>query len=343
MLKSDKRDVFVKLTTIEQVQQRIGKLPAPRDLKVIDYIDEHAKRWLSYARFAFVAFGKAGQIEVAAAGGAEGFISASDPKHLQVPLSALETDSMVEIGASFGALLIVSGMDETLRVNGRIFKISDELLTLKVEECYLHCAKAFRRSSFWEPQSLAKPHDDISRFVKQSQFLALASMNSSDQADISPKGDPENFLIQDQENFICFADRPGNRRIDSFRNIIEQPEVSIVALMPGSNDILELQGTAEICDDKHLLQRFTVHGKEPSIVTKITPTSMRIKRSIALTASELWPAKMAPEDLTPSEIFKTHMKLSKDKSLHAKIARAVVSLPGAMEKGLESDYKNNLY
>lgn len=85
MLKSDKRDVFVKLTTIEQVQQRVGKLPAPRDLKVIDYIDEHAKRWLSYARFAFVVFGKAGQIELAAAGGAEGFISASDPKHLQVP------------------------------------------------------------------------------------------------------------------------------------------------------------------------------------------------------------------------------------------------------------------
>lgn len=333
----------MKLTTIEQVQERVGKLAAPRDLKIISYIDEHAERWLSYARFAFVAFGNDGQIELTAAGGAEGFISASDPKHLRIPLAALESDRVVEIGASFGALLIVSGMDETLRVNGKVFGISDELLTLKVEECYLHCAKAFRRSSFWVPQSLAKPHDEISRFVKQSQFLALASINSSDQADISPKGDPENFLIQDQEGFICLADRPGNRRIDSFRNIIEQPEVSIIALLPGHNDILELQGTAELCTDKHLLQRFTVQGKEPTVVTRITPTSMRIKRSIALVTSGLWPVKMAPKDLAPADIFKTHMRLSKDKSLQAKITRAVVSLPGAMEKVLESDYKNNMY
>ena len=333
----------MKLTTIEQVQKRVGKLPALRDLKVIDYIDEHARHWLSYTRFAFIGLGKAGHIKLSAAGGEEGFISSSDPRHLLVPLTALETESIVEIDSSFGALFIVSGMDETLRVNGKVSDISDGLLTLKVEECYLHCAKAFRRSSFWEPQSLEQSHGEISRFVKQSKFLALASINSSGQADVSPKGDPEKFLIQEEEGFICLADRPGNRRIDSFRNIIEQPEVSIIALVPGYNDILELQGTAELCTDKHLLQRFTVQGKEPKVVTKITPTSMRIKPSIALAKSALWPAKMAPKDLTPSEIFKTHIKQSKENSLQAKIARAAVSLPGALEKGLESDYKKNMY
>ena len=168
----------MKLTTIEQVQKTVGKLPAPRDLKVIDYIDEHAKRWLSYARFAFIALGKAGRIKLSAAGGEEGFVSASDPKHLLIPLTALETDNTVEIGSSFGALFIVSGMDETLRVNGKVSGITDGLLTLRVEECYLHCAKAFRRSSFWEPQSQGKSHDDISRFVKQSKFLGLASINN---------------------------------------------------------------------------------------------------------------------------------------------------------------------
>lgn len=228
----------MKLTTTDQVQKIVGKLPAPRDLKVIDCIDENAKRWLSYARFAFIGFGKAGHIKLSAAGGEEGFISASDPKHLLVPLTALEAESIVEIGSSFGALFVVSGMDETLRVNGKVSDISGGLLTLEVEECYLHCAKAVRRSSFWEPQSLEQSHGEMSRFLEQSRFLALASINSSGQADVSPKGDPEKFLIQEDEGFILLADRPGNRRIDSFRNIIEQPAVSIVALVPGCNAIL---------------------------------------------------------------------------------------------------------
>lgn len=91
----------MKLTTIEQVQKTVRKLPAPRDLKVIDYIDEHAKRWLSYARFAFIALGKAGRIKLSAGGGEEGFVSASDPKHLLTPLTALETENTVEIDSSF--------------------------------------------------------------------------------------------------------------------------------------------------------------------------------------------------------------------------------------------------
>jgi predicted pyridoxine 5'-phosphate oxidase superfamily flavin-nucleotide-binding protein len=325
------------------VQELVGKLPAPRDLKVIDYIDENAKRWLSYARFAFIGIGKAGRIQLSAAGGEEGFVSSYDSKYLLFPLSAMDTENVVGIGFSFGALFIVSGMDETLRINGKVSDISDGLMTLKVEECYLHCAKAFRRSGFWMPQSLGRSHNEISEFLRQSQFLVLASINSSGQADVSPKGDPENFLVMEEDGFIFLADRPGNRRIDTFRNIIERPEVSIIALVPGCNDILELQGTAELCTDKHILQRFTVQGKEPKIFTKIAPTSIEVKPSVSLAKSALWPAKAAPEDLVPSEIFKSHIRHSNENSLQAKIARAAVSLPGAMEKGLKSDYKKNMY
>lgn len=144
----------MKLTSLEQVQSRVGSLPAPRDLKVIDHIDEHARRWLSYTRFGFIGFGNAGYIDLSAAGGGEGFVFVLDAKHLQIPLSALDSGSIVESGLSFGALFIVSGMDETLRVNGKVANVAEGLLTLNVEECYLHCAKAFRRSNFWAPRSL---------------------------------------------------------------------------------------------------------------------------------------------------------------------------------------------
>ncbi|MFT6163784.1 MAG: hypothetical protein ACJA1T_000507 [Zhongshania aliphaticivorans] len=321
----------------------MGNLPAPRDLKVIDHIDEHARRWLSYSRFGFIGFGNAGHIQLSAAGGGEGFVSVRDAKHLQISLSAFDAGSTVEKGLSFGALFIVSGMDETLRVNGKVANVAEGLLTLNVEECYLHCAKAFRRSSFWAPRSLEQSSDEVSEFIQQAQFLALASINRSGQADVSPKGDPENFLIQEEEGIIYLADRPGNRRIDSFRNIIEQPKVSIIAMVPGCKDILVLRGTAALCTDEGLLQRFTVQGKEPLIVTKINPSAMQIKPSIALTKSALWPSQMAPKDLIPSEIFKSHIKQSKENSIQAKMARAAVSLPGAMEKGLALDYKKNMY
>jgi len=333
----------MKLTTIEQVQKRVGKLPAPRDLKVIDHVDEHAIRWLSYSSFGFLAFGKAGDIKLTAAGGKNGFVSAFDSGHLQIPLATLDDESIVKQDLSFGALFMVSGMEETLRVNGKVSHITDGRVTLKVEECYLHCAKSFRRSNFWSAQNAEQSQNEISKFVKQSTFLVLASINASGQADVSPKGDPENFLMQEVDGCICFADRPGNRRIDSFRNIIEQPAVSIIALVPGCKDILEIKGVAVLCADEKLLQRFEMQGKKPNLITKITPTSMQIRSSVAIANSVLWPAQKEPEDLISSEIFKAHMKKSNESSLQAKVARAAISLPGAMEKGLELDYKINMY
>ncbi|MGB4342777.1 MAG: pyridoxamine 5'-phosphate oxidase family protein [Moraxellaceae bacterium] len=333
----------MKLTNIEQVQKRVGKLPAPRDLKVIDHVDEHAVRWLSYSNFAFMAFGKAGDIQLTAAGGERGFVSTLDPRHLLVPLATLDDRSIAKNGSSFGALFMVSGMEETLRFNGKVSRINDGRAILEIEECYLHCAKSFRRSNFWMPQSARQSHGEPSDFVRQSRFLVLASINNNGQADVSPKGDPENFLLQEEDGHIFFADRPGNRRIDSFRNIIEQPGVCIMVLVPGCKEILELKGKAELRTDEHLLQRFEVQGKQPSIITKVSPASMRLMPSLAITNSVLWPAEKGPEDLIPSEIFKAHIKQSKESSLQAKVVRAAVSLPGAMEKGLELDYKHNMY
>jgi len=333
----------MKLTNIQQVQNRVGKLPAPRDLKVIDHVDEHARRWLSYSSFGFIAVGGAGHVQLTAAGGEKGFVSFSGHRHLTIDLATLDDAGIVEVDLSFGALFLVSGMEETLRVNGKLARIADGRVTLEVEECYLHCAKSFRRAKFWSPCSVEHSQGEIADFVKQSRFLVLASINSNGQADVSPRGDPANLLMQEDDGFTCFADRPGNRRIDSFRNILEQPEVSLIALVPGCKDILEVKGVAELCCDEILLEKFEINGKQPKLITRIKPASMRISPSPAITNSALWPAETGPGDLIPSEIFRAHVKQSKESSLQAKVARAAVSLPGAVEKGLELDYKHNMY
>lgn len=333
----------MKLTRIEQVLKRVGRTPGPRDLKVIDHVDAHARRWLSYSRFGFVAFGGPERIELTAAGGEKGFVSAPDPGHLLLPLATLDDRGLVEDAGSFGSLFLVGGMEETLRINGKVSRIDEGVATLTVEECYLHCAKSFRRSDFWKPEASERSIGDKSDFVEQARFLVLSSMNGRGQADVSPKGDPEGFLLREEDGVIDFADRPGNRRVDSFRNIIERPEVSLLALIPGCQEILAIRGRAELCADEPLLERFAIQGRKPGLLTRIQPETTTLEPSRAIARSALWSVDSAPEDLVPAEIFKAHMKQSKETSLQAKVARAAISLPGALEKGLDWDYKNNLY
>lgn len=333
----------MKLTKIEQVEKLVGRPPGPRDLKVIDHLDEHAQRWLSHARFAGVAFGSGAGIQLTLAGGQPGFTVAPDAKTLSLPLAALDDAAACEAQCSFGALFIVSGMEETLRVNGRVTQVEDGRATLAVDECYLHCAKSFRRSGFWEAASEGASGRSPEAFLKDARFLMLATMNASGQVDVSPKGDPAGLLIQQHDGAVCFADRPGNRRIDGFRNIIEQPGVCLIAVIPGHSDIVAVDGTADLLADKGLAQQFAVQGKAPKLVTRVVTGAMRPGDSAAIAMAGLWPAGTTPDDLVPSEIFKAHVKKSKENSLQAKVARAAVSVPGAMEAGLERDYKKNMY
>lgn len=333
----------MELKTVGDVQQCVGKLPAPRDLKVIDYIDSHAQRWLSYASLGFVAFGAGAELGLTLAGGAKGFVAVRDEHHLCLPLSALDDQSAAKTATAFGALFLVEGMDETLRVNGRVQALENETLVLRVEECYLHCAKAFRRSGFWKAEPDRPSYDDVADLLQRSSFLALATMNCSGQLDVSPKGDPAGLLIQQHGDGFCFAERPGNRRIDSFRNILERPQAGLLALIPGNSQMVLLRGRARLSADSALLEGFSVQGKPPKLVTTIDPESMTVTDSRILSETSVWPAAAAPADLNPAEIFKSHIKHSKDRSMSAKVARAAVSIPGAFKKGLDADYKNNMY
>ncbi len=333
----------MRLTSIEQVERIVGSPTGPRDIKVIDFIDEHAQRWLSHTTLAFLAFANTGDIQLTVASGTAGFTHSNDPNTLLIPLSAMDGVSLCTTGASFGALFIVSGMEETLRINGGVTGVEDGNAVIRVEECYLHCAKSFRRSEFWQPASPGGTAADAGAFLGRARFMVIATINSKGQADVSPKGDPAGLLLQQDGDTVCFPDRPGNKRIDGFRNIIEKSCVDIVALIPGCEEILQISGTAEIHTDETLSNRFEVQGKAPKIVTKVAPGTMQIKPSPAMARSRPWPPTPPPEALDASEIFKAHIKQSKERSLQAKVARAALSVPGAMKKGLDYDYKKNMY
>lgn len=331
------------ITDVAALEACVGRVPGPRDLKVIGYLDDSARRWIAASPFLFAASGDPADIGVTAGGGEPGFVRV-DPGQLSLPRGSLDDAQIARIGHGFGSLFLVPGLDETLRVNGRVSAITEDWITIAVEECYLHCAKALIRSDFWVAQPCAEAsRDDPSAHLAASRFMALATIDSDGRADLSPKGDPAGALLKRVEGAVWYPDRPGNRRVDSFRNILTQPRIAAMALIPGAASVALITGCARLITDEVVRAEFAVNDKAPKLVTRIELLRLRMYRSEALLRARLWPVTRTAEGLDPAEIFKTHVKLSRAGGVTAALARATVSIPGMVRKGLENDYKNNLY
>jgi PPOX class probable FMN-dependent enzyme len=97
-------------------------------------------------------------------------------------------------------------------------------------------------------------------FIARSPFLILAT-SGSDGLDCSPKGDAPGFVQLADERTLLIPDRPGNNRIDGMKNILVNPEVGVIFMIPGANDTYRVNGTARISVAPDLLSRLSVNGK----------------------------------------------------------------------------------
>lgn len=321
----------------------VGKVPGSLDMKVMDHLDASALRWLEVSPLAFLSFGGDGAVGITPAGGNPGFAQAPDPRRLRLPAALLDQPRLARLGAGFGSLFLAPGIGETLRVNGRVTLVDDATIEIAVEECYLHCAKALMRSHFWEASPLDAVPQTVPDFLAASRFMALATIDRDGRADVSPKGDPAGTMLQLHEGDLWYADRPGNRRVDSFRNLLTQPRLTAAVLIPGSARIALLSGNAQITTIPSMRQAFAVGERVPKIVTRVRQPRIELHESAALARVRPWPVQAAAADIDPAAMFVAHVRESKAKGLQAKLARAALKVPGLMEKGLQHDYKNNLY
>ena len=331
-----------RIDTIRALEAVIGKTPPPVKLKVIDHLDAHALRWIAASSLVFANFCDAHAIRITLGGGAPGFVAAQ-PDALHLPTTGLDHPELAQAGQSFGSLFLVGGMRETLRVNGRVVDVTDDAVKVAVEECYLHCAKALIRSDFYAAQAGNPVFDDSGAFVNAARFFALATADAAGSADLSPKGDPAGATTQLQGGMLTFADRPGNRRADSFRNIIAQPRIVAALLIPGCDQIAIVGGEARLTRNSEACAPFTVQGKAPLLVTQVQYPDITLYRSAALARAGAWLRHPHNDNFDPARIFADHVKLNKTQGFTARIAGAVVSVPGLMRKGLEKDYETNLY
>lgn len=329
------------LDSLAALEGVIGKTPPAVHLKVIDHLDPTALHWLATSPLMFAGFGDGASIRATMAGGVPGF-ARGEPAVLRLPLELFDDASLVRPGLGFGSLFLAPGIGETLRVNGRVAAVGDGKAVIRVEECYVHCAKALIRSGFWGAERVFADAD-LPAFVGASRFMALATIDPHGGADLSPKGDPVGLMARLEEGALWFADRPGNRRVDSFRNIVAQPEIAALLLVPGSYQVAVVTGRVQLTTADRARAGFTVQGKTPLLVTRVDEPRVELRRSAALERAGLWPVGVKAEGINPARMFAEHLKLNRDKGLSARIASTVVSIPGLMQKGLDKDYKSNLY
>ncbi|GAB2670247.1 pyridoxamine 5'-phosphate oxidase family protein [Saccharopolyspora gloriosae] len=145
--------------------------------------------------------------------------------------------------------------------------------------------------------------DEQSRlFLAASPFFLLATTSSDGSLDVSPRGDPAGaVLVEDEGRTLVFADRPGNRRLDSLRNILRHPQVGMLFMVPGVNDTLRVNGTATIVREAPYFERLEVEGKRPDLAISVRIDELFLHCAKAFLRSSLWdPAGWPDRESVPS-------------------------------------------
>jgi len=333
------------ILTPQALEAVTGPTPEAMHLKVIDHLDEQARRWLAASPLAFAGFSDADGVDATLAGGEAGFASVTADGLLRMPREALDDAGQARPGRGAGWLFLVPGIGETLRINGAVAGHDGPDVLVDVLECYAHCAKALLRSGFWDAAESAggTPPDDAQAFIGACRFLALVTADAAQHTDVSPKGDPAGALLCEDEAGLWLADRPGNRRMDGLRNMLSQPAVAALALVPGCGRVALLHARARVSADPGRRQALAVQGKQPKVVALFEAPRITLYDSPALARAGLWSGLWPDTGIDPAQVFAAHVGLNRQRGLRAALARGLVRVPGLMRKGLEQDYKRNLY
>jgi len=138
-------------------------------------------------------------------------------------------------------------------------------------------------------------------FIALSPFLVLATADGNGGVDASPRGDAPGFVAMRDDTTLVIPDRPGNRRVDSFSNIIRQPGIGLIFFVPGFDETLRVNGTGRIVTDAALLTPLEAQGKVPVTGVLVSITEVFFHCWKALIRSKLWdPSRHVARDSLPS-------------------------------------------
>lgn len=179
------------------------------------------------------------------------------------------------------------------------------------EEDLREVIAAPRGFGVWEKSlTFIEPHS--AAFIEKSPFVMIATSSADGQMDISPKGDPPGFVRVIDENTLAIPDRPGNGRADTFRNLLENPRISVYFLVPGRSETLRVNGAARLVQDQWLLDEMAVKGKPAQLAIAVTVEEVFFHCAKCVVRSNLWDAESwedASELASLGAIMKDQLKL----------------------------------
>jgi PPOX class probable FMN-dependent enzyme len=136
-------------------------------------------------------------------------------------------------------------------------------------------------------------------WLAASPFCLVATSDASGRCDVSPKGDPAGFAIVVDDTTLALPERPGNRRADGFANILQNPRVGLLFVVPGRGDTLRVNGRATLLSDAPYAGRMEVKGHRPVVILEVAVEQVFFHCAKAFLRSKLW----APETWTPDAVM----------------------------------------
>ncbi|NJS38017.1 MAG: pyridoxamine 5'-phosphate oxidase family protein [Rhodobacteraceae bacterium] len=173
-------------------------------------------------------------------------------------------------------------------------------------------------------------------FIRRSPFLCIGTQNADGRADVSPRGDPRGFVQILYERTLAIPDRPGNNRLDTQSNILANPAVGLLFMVPGFDDTLRVNGQASLTTDPDLLASMAVNDRTPTLAIIVEVNEVFLHCAKAFRRSRLWD----PTEHQDRRDMPSLLNMILDQTTGAP------SDPVEMQKideGLESDYRTSMY
>ncbi|KDN19774.1 pyridoxamine 5'-phosphate oxidase family protein [Amycolatopsis rifamycinica] len=131
--------------------------------------------------------------------------------------------------------------------------------------------------------------------IAHSPFVLLATSAPDGSCDVSPRGDPAGSVLVLDEKTLVLADRPGNKLVDSFRNIVDNPHAGLLFLVPGMNETLRVNGRATLVSEAPFFDSLVVKGKRPRLAVVVEVEQLYMHCAKAFLRSSLWQPETWPD------------------------------------------------
>ena len=173
-------------------------------------------------------------------------------------------------------------------------------------------------------------------FIARSPFVCVGTQGGDGRGDVSPRGDPPGFARVIDDNTLALPDRPGNNRVDTMSNILENPAVGLLFMVPGYDDTLRVNGKARLTTDPDLLAAMAVNGRAPKLAIVVAVEEVFLHCAKAFRRSKLWSADARQDRGEMPSLARMIMDQTSDEA----VAQSEVD---EADKEIEKDYRDGLY